>query len=515
MLTEPALEQLRAIADMYGMHLSDADLASFRGMISTTLESYRRVDQLSEPVPIVRSAPTGSYRPGREENPLNAWYQKCSIKGAASGPLTGKRIAIKDNVCVAGVPMMNGSSVLEGYIPDIDATIVTRMLDAGGEIVGKAVCENMSFSGSSFTATTGPVRNPHDHTRSAGGSSSGSAALVVAGGCDMAIGCDQGGSITIPGSWCGAYALKPTYGLVPYTGIFPIELTLDHTGPIAATAADVALLLEVIAGEDGRDPRQKDVRAQAYTSALRNDTKDIHIGIVREGFGWPEFSEEDVDEMVEAAAQRFSETGSQVSTLSIPMHRDGKHIWQVIMAEGAATLMVRGNAMGTNWKGEYTLSLLDAYANGRISRADDFFDTLKLVTLLGQYMQDSYHGRYYAKAQNLARTLTRIYDDALRTVDVLLMPTTPIKATLLPPIDASCEEKIARASEMNPNNCPFNVTGHPVMTVHCGLSEGLPVGMMLVGRRGEDATVLRAAHAFEQMSGYIVHPKRLSTFKVQ
>src|SRR6266487_4867598 len=515
MLTEPALEQLRAIADMYGMHLSDADLASFRGMISTTLESYRRVDQLSEPVPIVRSAPTGSYRPGREENPLNAWYQKCSIKGAASGPLTGKRIAIKDNVCVAGVPMMNGSSVLQGYIPDIDATIVTRILDAGGEIVGKAVCENMSFSGSSFTATTGPVRNPHDHTRSAGGSSSGSAALVVAGGCDMAIGCDQGGSITIPGSWCGAYALKPTYGLVPYTGIFPIELTLDHTGPIAATAADVALLLEVIAGEDGRDPRQKDVKPEAYTSALRSDTEGIRIGIVSEGFGWPELSERDVDELVEATARRFSEVGSQVSTLSVPMHRDGKHIWNAIKVEGSAMLMVRGNSMGTNWKGHYSLSLLDAFAQGRITRADDFFETLKLVTLLGQYMQDRYHGRYYARAQNLTRTLTAAYDDALQAVDLLVMPTTPMKAPMLPPGDAPLEEKVARASGMNgglnANNCPFNVTGHPVMTVPCGLIEGLPVGMMLVGRRGEDATVLRAAHAFEQISGYTVRPQRPGT----
>jgi amidase len=215
--------------------------------------------------------------------------------------------------------------------------------------------------------------------------------------------------------------------------------------------------------------------------------------------------------MVEAAAWRFRETGAQVSTLSVPMHRDGKHIWQVIMAEGALTLMVRGNAMGTNWKGHYSVSLLEAYARGLADRADEVFDTLKLVTLLGQYMQERYHGRYYAKAQNLARTLTQCYDDALRAVDVLVMPTTPIKATPLPSPGASREENIARASEMNPNNCPFNVTGHPVMTVPCGLSQGLPIGMLLVGRRGEDATILRAAHAFERISGYRVRPQTLST----
>ncbi len=515
MPAKPTIEQLREIAHSYGMHLSDADLESFRGLMSATFESYRRIDQLSEPALPVRYARTGGSRPTAEENPLNAWYQRCSIKGAASGPLAGKRLAIKDNVCVAGVPMMNGSSVLEGYVPEIDATLVTRILDAGGEIVGKAVCESLSFSGSSFTADTGPVLNPHHSAYSAGGSSSGSAALVVAGECDMAIGGDQGGSITIPASWCGAYGLKPTYGLVPYTGVFPIEHTLDHTGPIAATTADVALLLEVIAGEDGLDPRQKEVKTEAYTSALRNDTEGIRIGIVSEGFGWPGFSEQDVDELVEAAARHFSELGSQVSTISIPMHRDGKHIWNAIMVEGAAMLMVRGNSMGTNWKGHYSVSLMSAYARGRVTRADDFFETLKLTTLLGHYMQERYHGRYYAKAQNLARTLTKAYDDALQFVDLLVMPTTPIKATLIPRSDAPREEKVARASEMNANNCPFNVTGHPVMTVPCGLSDGLPVGMMLVGRRGEDATVLRAAHAFEQISGYTVRPQHLSTLTAQ
>src|SRR2546426_874076 len=515
MPAKPTIGQLREIAHMYGMHLNDADLESFRGLMGAIFESYHRIDQLSEPVLPVRYARTGGYRPTAEENPLNAWYQQCSIKGAASGPLAGKRIAIKDNVCVAGVPMMNGSIVLEGYVPEFDATIVTRILDAGGEIVGKAVCESLSFSGSSFTAGTGPVLNPHHPAYSAGGSSSGSAALVVAGECDMAIGGDQGGSITIPSCWCGAYGLKPTYGLVPYTGVFPIELTLDHTGPIAASAAGVALLLEVIAGEDGLDPRQNGIKPEAYTSALRNGTEGVRIGIVREGFGWPELSEQDVDELVEKASRRFLEVGSQVSTLSVPMHRDGKHIWQAIMTEGAAMLMVRGNSMGTNWKGHYNTSLLDAYARGRITGADDFFETLKFTMLLGHYMQERYHGRYYAKAQNLARMLTKAYDDALQTVDLLVMPTTPKKATMLPQRDVAREEKIARASEMNPNNCPFNVTGHPVMTVPCGLSGGLPVGMMLVGRRGEDATVLRAAHAFEQISGYSVRSKQPSALSAQ
>ncbi len=510
MPVKPTIEQVREIAKTYGLHMDDADCASFIGLMDATLESYRRLDQLTEPALPVRYPRSGGYRPAVEENSLNAWYQRCSIRGAASGPLQGKRIAIKDNVCVAGVPMMNGSAVLEGYVPEFDATIVTRILDAGGEIIGKAVCEHLCFSGGSHTSDTGPVQNPHSSIHSAGGSSSGSAALVVAGECDMAIGGDQGGSIRMPSSWCGAYGLKPTYGLVPYTGVFPIEQTLDHTGPIAASTADVALLLSVIAGEDGLDPRQKNIKVEKYTEALSGDTEGIRIGIVKEGFGWLDLSEHDVDEMVRKAGQRFSEVGASVSTISIPLHRDGIHIWNGIAVEGAAMLMVRGNSMGTNWKGHYSTSLLDAYARGRLTRADDLSETVKLVTLLGQYMQDNYHGRYYAKAQNLGRVLTQAYDDALQEVDLLLMPTLPMKATVIPAATAPREEQVARALEMIVNTCPFDVSGNPAMTVPCGLSKDLPVGMMLVGRRGEDALVLRAAHAFEQISGYTVRPQRLS-----
>ncbi len=179
-------------------------------------------------------------------------------------------MAIKDNVCVAGVPMMNGSATLEGYVPEVDATIVTRTLDAGATIVGKAVCEDLCFSGGSHTAATGPVLNPRAPGRSAGGSSCGSAALLAAGEVDLAIGGDQGGSIRMPAGWCGVVGHKPTYGLVPYTGVFPIELTLDHTGPMAATVADVALYLEVLAGADGLDPRQPSVvPTEAYGDRAR------------------------------------------------------------------------------------------------------------------------------------------------------------------------------------------------------------------------------------------------------
>ncbi len=495
----PTLDDLADIAAGYSLSLEPEDLVSFQGIMEDTIASYNRLDELTEPsLPVVYPRSPG-FRPQPEDNPLNAWYWRSEIKGAASGPLAGKTVAIKDNVCVAGVPMMNGSSILEGYVPEIDATIVTRILEAGGTILGKSVCENFCFSGASHTCATPPVRNPHDLSRTTGGSSSGSGALVASGAVDLAIGGDQGGSIRIPSSWCGICGLKPTYGLVPYTGAFPIEMTVDHTGPMARTVADLALFLEVLAGPDGLDPRQKaGLSGEAYSQALSGDVNGLRFGIVTEGFGWEGLSEPDVDTSVRESAQAFSRLGAEVANVSIPWHRDGQHIWNAIAIEGATMLMVQGNSMGTNWKGHYTTSLLDAYARSWRTRTNDFPETVKNVMLLGQYMQEHYHGRYYAKAQNLARSLSAAYDAALTNCDLLVMPTLPMKATKIPAADASREESVARALEMLANTCPFDVTGHPAISIPCGMSEGLPVGIMLIGRIGEDATVLRAADAFQR-----------------
>ena len=498
-IRSPNLDELSLIAESFGLNPTDDDLESFQGLLAPRLASYARLDQLTAPSLPVKYPRTPGYRPQPEDNPLGAWYWRCQINGASEGLLSGKTVAIKDNVCVSGVPMMNGTSVLEGYVPEIDATIVTRILDAGGAILGKSVCESLCFSGGSHTSDTGPVRNPHNPAHSAGGSSSGSAALVAAGEVDMAIGGDQGGSIRIPAGWCGIYGLKPTYGLVPYSGVFPIELTLDHVGPMARSAADVALMLEAIAGPDGVDPRQRtDLRPERYTQGLTGDVRGLHLGIVQEGFGREGASEKDVDDAVTQAAHSFERIGAVVRTISVPWHLDGEHVWLPIAAEGATKLMILGNSMGTNWKGHYTTSLLNAFARGRLTRSNELSETTKLIMLLGQFAQEQYHGYYYAKAQNLTRALKSAYDDALQQCDLLVMPTLPMKATVLPPHDASREEYVDRAFEMTANTCPFNVTGHPAITVPCGMSGGLPVAMMLVGRIGEDSTVLRAADAYQR-----------------
>jgi amidase len=495
----PTLDDLASIAASYHLQPTTQDLEWYRELMFDLLASYAHLDQLVEPTLLVSYPRTPGYRPQPAENPLGAWYWRTEISGATAGLLAGKTIALKDNVCLAGVPMMNGTSVLEGYVPDIDATIVTRILDSGGTILGKAVCESLCFSGGSHTADSGPVRNPHNPEYSAGGSSSGSAALVAAGEVDMAIGGDQGGSIRGPSGWCGIFGLKPSYGLVPYTGIFPIELTLDHAGPMARSAADVARLLEVIAGPDGLDPRQSaGLQGQAYTRALSGDVRGLRLGVLAEGFGWDGVSEPDVDACVAEAAQAFVQLGAQVEQVSIPWHRDAVHVWKAITVEGMTTLMMAGNGMGTNWKGHYTTSLLDAFARGRTSRAQDLPPTVAHVMLLGQYMQNRYHGRYYAKAQNLSRSLKAAYDAALRSYDLLVMPTLPYKATRIPPADAGRDVYMQYTTGMGANMGPFDVTGHPAINVPCGQSGGLPIGMMLVGRIGDDATVLRAADAFER-----------------
>jgi amidase len=495
-----SVEILEMAAD-FGITLSTADADSFAGLVKALIPSYETVDRLTEPKPSVKYPRTPGYRPAQPENPLNAWYWRADVKGAADGKLKGRTIVLKDTTCLAGVPMMNGSAVLEGYVPDFDATIAVRILDAGGTIVGKAACENLCFSGGSHTNQIAPVHNPHKPGYSAGGSSSGSAALVASGAVDMALGGDQGGSIRIPAAWCGVYGLKPTYGLVPCTGVFPIEQTLDHSGPICGSTRDVALLLSVIAGRDPLDPRQFDCEPQDYLGNLEGGTKGLRIGVVREGFGRPE-SEKAVDEKVRAAAQRFTKLDATVTEISIPMHIDGVAIWTAIAAEGATELMIKGNGGGTNWQGYYPTSLIEAYARGWRSRPDDLPDTVKLVLFTGEYMQRFYHGRYYAKAQNLRRVLRQAYDDALSTYDILLMPTTPMKSQPLPPADCSREENLARALEMINNTCPFDASGHPAMSVPCGMIDGLPVGAMLIGRKFDEATVLRASQAFESIGDW-------------
>ena len=312
----------------------------------------------------------------------------------------------------------------------------------------------------------------------------------------MAIGGDQGGSIRIPASYSGIYGMKPTHGLVPYTGIMPIETTIDHTGPMTATVEDNALLLEAIAGEDGMDPRHYGVQTAEYTKALGKGVSGLRIGVVTEGFGHGN-SEEDVDASVRKGAELFREMQAQVEEISIPMHALGQAIWTPIAIEGLHWQMMLGNGYGMNWKGLYLTSLMDRHAQWR-ERADELSPTLKLCMFLGEWFIKHYNGRFYGKSQNLTRQLRETYTKALQEYDLLLMPTLPMKATKLPEPDAEIDEVIARGLEMITNTSPFDVTGHPSMSVPCGMGDGRPIGLMLTAKHYDEATIYQAAHAFEQ-----------------
>lgn len=495
----PSKEDLRQIAESYHFELSEIECEAFLENITKSLVSFQKLSALAEPKLPTGGPRVNGYQPSIVDDPLHAWAWKTSIKEAGEGRLAGRRIAIKDNIAVAGVPMKNGSSLLDGYVPDIDATVVTRILAAGGEITGKSVCEDLCFSGGSHTSHPAPVLNPRNRAYMAGGSSSGSAALVASGQCDMAIGGDQGGSIRIPSSWCGIFGLKPTWGLVPYTGAFPIEPSLDHVGPMAGNVTDVALLLDVIAGRDGLDPRQVDTpfALQSYSDRLNGDAGGLRVGILREGFGWADASSREVDDMVASAAAKFAELGAAVSEISVPMHREGLDIWNGIAVEGAWSTMVRDNSMGHGGQGYYDSKLIDFYWKARKRQAAEFSPTVKVVVLLGDYLDRKHGGSFYARAQNLRRALREAYDAAFREVDVLIMPTTPQLPTRHD-FSASLEKYLDVALNMMNNTATFDATGHPAMSVPCGSVNGLPVGMMLVGRRFDEATVLRAAYHFEQ-----------------
>jgi len=265
---------------------------------------------------------------------------------------------------------------------------------------------------------------------------------------------------------------------------------------MTATVADNALLLEVLAGQDYLDPRQYAPLVAPYTASLDLGVEGLRIGVLVEGFG-QRASEPDVDSKVRAAASRFDRLGATVEEVSLPGHNLGVTVWAPVIVEGALELVFNGDALGTGWRGLYVSSLGKAHAAWR-AHVNSFPDLLKLGMLMGEFVVRNYGRRYYAKAQNLSRKLRDEYDRALEDVDLLLMPTNPMKAPPLPGPDATKAESMYPGFDSVTNTAPFNITGHPAMSVPCGISDGLPVGMQLVGRWYDECTIYRAAAAFER-----------------
>jgi amidase len=289
---------------------------------------------------------------------------------------------------------------------------------------------------------------------------------------------------------------------VPYTGAFPIENTIDHLGPITRTVRDAALMLEVLAGPDGLDPRQRFAApAGGYLDELDAGVAGLRIGVLTEGFGLPGLSQPGVDDVVRAAVARLAAAGADTREVSVPWHRDATHLWAVIGTDGAFGQMLEGNGYGMNVPGRYDPELIAHFMRGRREHAAEMSVTLKLTTLLGRYSLDRHGNRYYAMARNLALELAAAYDAALAEVDVLVLPTLPVVAFDIPAGSTSLDEVIAISVGLMPNTCPFDLTGHPATSVPAGQSDGLPVGLMIVGRRLGDGLCLRVAHGYETIVG--------------
>jgi len=494
----PKANELQALAKRLGFTIDGKDLPEYESCMENVLSAFFTLEKMPDHFPSVKYHRSFSL-PSPSENKLNAWAVKTKIENNRDqGKLVGKKVVIKDNICIAGVPLLNGSHHMQDYIPEFDATVVTRLLDEGAEIVGKSHCEYLCLSGGSHTNFTGPVHNPLRYGFSAGGSSSGSGALVGSGEVDMAVGGDQGGSIRIPAAYCGVYGMKPTHGLVPYTGAFSIEHTIDSLGPITQSVADNALMLEVIAGPDGLDARcsfDTPRTPQNYTLALQKSIQGMRIGVLREGFEVKGIDQE-VVEGVRRAVAELHKLGATVADISVPLHKAGAAIWSGIGIEGAFMQMFQ---TPTGHAGLHATSMLAHNEKHIKPHSPNWPHTVKLFAIGGMWVRESFKGHFYAKAQNLSRLLASEYDKAFGSFDVLVLPTLPRKASALPTSNSPVEV-ISRALEMTPNTMAFNVSKHPAMSIPCGLgrSDRLPIGMMIVGPRFGEPAIYTVAHAFEQ-----------------
>ena len=266
-----------------------------------------------------------------------------------------------------------------------------------------------------------------------------------------------------------------------------IDPTLDHAGPMARSVADVALLLEVIAGKDPADDRQREVTTAPYREALGKPISGLKLGVVREGFDQAG-AQPDVSTAVKRAVSALEKLGARATEISIPAHRDSAGLIYALVPEGMA-MLARTNLQGTHHQGGYLPGLAAHFAERLPERANDLALTVKFMLLFGNYLHRRYYGRFYAKAQSYRPTLIAKYDAALAEYDALVMPATPMKAHRL---DAQAPYS------MITNTAPFDITGHPAISVPCAKSDGLPVGLMLVGRHFDESTLLKIAHAFEQ-----------------
>ncbi|HZQ92628.1 MAG TPA: Asp-tRNA(Asn)/Glu-tRNA(Gln) amidotransferase subunit GatA [Terriglobales bacterium] len=411
-------------------------------------------------------------------------------KGDALPPLAGVPIAVKDVMVMRGVRATAGSKILENYVSPYDCTAVARLEAAGAVVLGKTNCDEFAMGSSNENSAYGPVRNPRDKSRVPGGSSGGSAAAVAAGTAVAALGSDTGGSIRQPASFCGVVGLMPTYGRVSRYGLIAFGSSLDHIGPLTKSAKDAAILLRHMAGRDPLDSTSANVPVPDYEAAIGEPVRGLRLGVPREYFG--DGLDPEVRASVEAAIQKLASAGCEVVPISMPHTKYAIPTYYVVATAEASSNLARydGVRYGHRSRGARTLS--EMY---RRSRDEGFGPEVKRRIMLGTYaLSAGYYDAYYLKAQRVRTLLTKDFEDAFTKVDAIVTPTSPTPAFKLG--EKSDDPLAMYLADIY--TVTADLAGVPGISVPCGNSrEGLPIGLQILGRHFDEATVLRLAHAYE------------------
>ncbi len=419
-------------------------------------------------------------------------------KGEALPPLAGVPIAVKDLLCTKGVRTTCSSRMLENFVPPYDAEVIARLKAQRMPIVGKTNMDEFAMGSSTENSAFFATHNPWDLERVPGGSSGGSAAAVAAGQAPLSLGSDTGGSIRQPASFCGVVGLKPTYGRVSRYGLIAFASSLDQIGPFAHTVEDAALLLEVIAGHDPKDSTSAEVESPAYAALLDDDLKGKRVGVIRELRG--EGIAPEVRQQVQQAADQLANLGATVEEVSFPHAEYALATYYIIAPAEASSNLARYDGV------QYGLRLHDK--GGYIemfkrTRGEGFGAEVKRRIMIGTYVLSAgYYDAYYAKAQQVRTLLKRDFDKLFADYDVLLSPTSPTVAFKL-------GERTSDPLQMYLSDIctiPVNMAGLPGISVPCGFSEGLPVGVQFIGDYFDEATLLQVAHAYEQARGELAWP---------
>jgi aspartyl-tRNA(Asn)/glutamyl-tRNA(Gln) amidotransferase subunit A len=406
------------------------------------------------------------------------------------GPLHGVPVAIKDNMVARGIPTTAGSKILDGYISPFDATVVARLEAAGAVIVGTTRCDEFAMGSSTENCAYGPVRNPHDVTRTPGGSSGGSAAAVAANLVPIALGSDTGGSIRQPASLCGIVGVKPTYGRVSRYGLIAFASSLDQIGPMTRTTREAAQVLDVISGHDPLDSTSSLRPVPSFEAALTRDVRGLRIGVPRH------LLNEGVDPEVRAAFDASLEVarslGATITDVTLPHTSHAIAVYYLVATAEASANLARFDGVRYGHRADAPASLAALYER---SRSEGFGPEVKRRILLGTYVLSAgYYDAYYKKAQQVRTLIARDYSTAFEQVDLIAMPTSPVPAFKL-------GERVNDPLQMylaDIFTVGANLAGIPGVSVPCGYTAGkLPIGLQFLARPWDEATMLRMADAFE------------------